>query len=149
MPRRTGNAHPNITPYDTFATGSEPIFLAVGNDKQFATLCRVLDATELAGRRALRRQRPALHPPHGTQGRCSKPSWPRTNASRWPMRWCALACPARRSRTWPPRWQTRTRCTARWWCDIGEGYRGVASPIKLSRTPATYRLPPPAFDKGA
>jgi crotonobetainyl-CoA:carnitine CoA-transferase CaiB-like acyl-CoA transferase len=23
------------------------------------------------------------------------------------------------------------------------GYRGIASPIKLSRTPATYRLPPP------
>lgn len=23
-------------------------------------------------------------------------------------------------------------------------YRGVASPIKLSRTPASYRLPPPA-----
>jgi hypothetical protein len=26
---------------------------------------------------------------------------------------------------------------------IGEGYEGVASPIKLSRTPATYRLAPP------
>jgi formyl-CoA transferase len=25
-----------------------------------------------------------------------------------------------------------------------EGYRGVASPIKLARTPASYRLPPPA-----
>jgi crotonobetainyl-CoA:carnitine CoA-transferase CaiB-like acyl-CoA transferase len=27
---------------------------------------------------------------------------------------------------------------------IGESYRGVASPIKLARTPATYRAPPPA-----
>jgi crotonobetainyl-CoA:carnitine CoA-transferase CaiB-like acyl-CoA transferase len=26
---------------------------------------------------------------------------------------------------------------------IGDGYTGVASPIKLSRTPATYRLAPP------
>ncbi len=26
---------------------------------------------------------------------------------------------------------------------IGNGYTGVASPIKLSRTPATYRLAPP------
>jgi formyl-CoA transferase len=24
-------------------------------------------------------------------------------------------------------------------------YRGTGSPIKLSRTPATYRLPPPGF----
>jgi hypothetical protein len=28
---------------------------------------------------------------------------------------------------------------------ISDGYRGVASPIKLGRTPATYRLPPPPF----
>lgn len=27
--------------------------------------------------------------------------------------------------------------------NIGDGYTGVASPIKLSRTPATYRRPPP------
>ena len=30
VPGRSGNAHPNICPYDTFATGSTPIFLAVG-----------------------------------------------------------------------------------------------------------------------
>ncbi|MFZ4651331.1 MAG: CaiB/BaiF CoA transferase family protein, partial [Rubrivivax sp.] len=36
IPGRTGNAHPNICPYDTFRTGTEPIFLAVGNDRQFA-----------------------------------------------------------------------------------------------------------------
>jgi crotonobetainyl-CoA:carnitine CoA-transferase CaiB-like acyl-CoA transferase len=27
--------------------------------------------------------------------------------------------------------------------EIGDGYRGVGSPIKLSRTPATYRHAPP------
>jgi crotonobetainyl-CoA:carnitine CoA-transferase CaiB-like acyl-CoA transferase len=27
--------------------------------------------------------------------------------------------------------------------EIGDGYRGLASPIKLSRTPATYRAEPP------
>jgi hypothetical protein len=26
---------------------------------------------------------------------------------------------------------------------IGDDYRGVASPVKLARTPASYRLPPP------
>jgi crotonobetainyl-CoA:carnitine CoA-transferase CaiB-like acyl-CoA transferase len=30
--------------------------------------------------------------------------------------------------------------------EIGEGYRGVASPVKLSRTPATYRAAPPRRD---
>ena len=48
IPGRSGNAHPNITPYDTFATGTEKIFLAVGNDKQFATLCRVIGVPGLA-----------------------------------------------------------------------------------------------------
>ena len=32
-PRRTGNAHPNIYPYDALATGTVPIFVAVGNDR--------------------------------------------------------------------------------------------------------------------
>ena len=26
---------------------------------------------------------------------------------------------------------------------VGDHYRGIASPIKLERTPASYRLPPP------
>ena len=49
IPGRSGNAHPNIAPYDTFATGSTPIFLAVGNDGQFAKLCEGIGAPELSG----------------------------------------------------------------------------------------------------
>src|SRR5256885_2071616 len=37
-PGRSGNAHPNIYPYDSFATGTTPVFLAVGNDRQFRLL---------------------------------------------------------------------------------------------------------------
>jgi crotonobetainyl-CoA:carnitine CoA-transferase CaiB-like acyl-CoA transferase len=48
-PNRVGNAHPNITPYDTFATATTPIFLAVGNDAQFQKLCAELGRPELAG----------------------------------------------------------------------------------------------------
>lgn len=43
-----GNAHPNITPYDTFATATTPIFLAVGNDVQFQKLCAELGRPEVA-----------------------------------------------------------------------------------------------------
>ena len=38
-PRRMGNAHPNITPYQTFATADGYMILAVGNDAQFARFC--------------------------------------------------------------------------------------------------------------
>ncbi len=34
-PRRLGNAHPNIVPYQTFAVADGHIILAVGNDAQF------------------------------------------------------------------------------------------------------------------
>jgi crotonobetainyl-CoA:carnitine CoA-transferase CaiB-like acyl-CoA transferase len=46
--RRTGNAHPNISPYDQFPTRTKPVFLAVGNNRQFATLCRHLGNESLA-----------------------------------------------------------------------------------------------------
>ena len=48
LPSLTGNAHPNIYPYDAFKTSSVPLFLAVGNDKQFQLLCKHLNAPGLA-----------------------------------------------------------------------------------------------------
>lgn len=44
----TGNAHPNIYPYDAFATRDKDIFLAIGNNGQFVRLCRAIGAPELA-----------------------------------------------------------------------------------------------------
>jgi crotonobetainyl-CoA:carnitine CoA-transferase CaiB-like acyl-CoA transferase len=48
VPERMGNAHPSIAPYELFATADGDLVLAVGNDRQFADLCRVLDDPELA-----------------------------------------------------------------------------------------------------
>ena len=48
VPRRTGNAHPNIQPQDVFACRDGQIALAVGNDGQFAKLCEVLGQPALA-----------------------------------------------------------------------------------------------------
>ena len=47
-PGRLGNAHPNIVPYQSFATSDGHIVVAVGNDAQFAALCAVLGRSELA-----------------------------------------------------------------------------------------------------
>ena len=41
-PHRLGNAHPNIAPYQTFAAEDGHVIIAVGNDRQFAKLCREL-----------------------------------------------------------------------------------------------------------
>ena len=47
-PVRLGNAHPNIAPYQVFAAADGHIVLAVGNDGQFASFCRVAGLEALA-----------------------------------------------------------------------------------------------------
>ena len=47
-PRRLGNAHPNIVPYQAFATSDGHIILAVGNDAQYERFCELAGRPELA-----------------------------------------------------------------------------------------------------
>jgi crotonobetainyl-CoA:carnitine CoA-transferase CaiB-like acyl-CoA transferase len=47
-PRRYGNAHPNIVPYQSFQTSDGFIILAIGNDAQFARFCALAEKPELA-----------------------------------------------------------------------------------------------------
>jgi crotonobetainyl-CoA:carnitine CoA-transferase CaiB-like acyl-CoA transferase len=49
MPARQGTAHPNIVPYQAFATADGHLMLAVGNDGQFARLAELLGHAEWAG----------------------------------------------------------------------------------------------------
>ena len=47
-PKRSGNAHPNIVPYQVFKTMDGSFVLAVGNDQQFRKFCAAAGLTELA-----------------------------------------------------------------------------------------------------
>ena len=47
-PERRGNAHPNIVPYQTFATADGHVILAVGNDAQFRRFCELAGSAGLA-----------------------------------------------------------------------------------------------------
>jgi crotonobetainyl-CoA:carnitine CoA-transferase CaiB-like acyl-CoA transferase len=47
-PRRIGNAHPNIVPYQVFPVADGHVIIATGNDNQFAKLCGVLGEPSLA-----------------------------------------------------------------------------------------------------
>ncbi|HEV2559482.1 MAG TPA: CaiB/BaiF CoA-transferase family protein [Microvirga sp.] len=47
-PKRMGNAHPNIVPYQVFPVSDGHVIVAVGNDGQFAKFARVLGQPELA-----------------------------------------------------------------------------------------------------
>jgi len=48
IPRRLGNRHPSIAPYDTFDASDGEFVLAVGNDSQFRACCAVLGNEALA-----------------------------------------------------------------------------------------------------
>lgn len=48
VPRRLGNAHPNIVPYQVFPVADGHVVVAVGNDGQFRKFCQVLGEPALA-----------------------------------------------------------------------------------------------------
>ena len=150
-PRRSVNAHPNIYPYDTFATQTEPIFLAVGNDKQFASLCAVLGVDVLAidplfltnaqrsVNRAALKQRLEAAQQHMACADLSAqlnakgvPNAPILDVAQ------SLAHPHTAHRNMVVKKTFGDGSNSR-------DYSGIGSPIKLSRTPASYRLPPPIF----
>jgi crotonobetainyl-CoA:carnitine CoA-transferase CaiB-like acyl-CoA transferase len=48
VPRRLGNRHPSISPYDVFSAADGEFVLAVGNDEQFRRFCAVMGQPALA-----------------------------------------------------------------------------------------------------
>jgi crotonobetainyl-CoA:carnitine CoA-transferase CaiB-like acyl-CoA transferase len=48
VPKRIGNTHPNLVPYQVFPVADGLIIIATGNDSQFVKLCAILGAPELA-----------------------------------------------------------------------------------------------------
>jgi crotonobetainyl-CoA:carnitine CoA-transferase CaiB-like acyl-CoA transferase len=47
-PKRMGNAHPNIAPYQVLPSADGHFIVAVGNDGQFRRMCEVMGLTEIA-----------------------------------------------------------------------------------------------------
>lgn len=140
-PQRTGNAHPNIYPYDIFRTRTEPLFLAVGNDRQFASLCQVLERPELAT--DPRFDRPGGRSTHRVElKRLLEDALSAFDAIDLVDRLMAANVPAapvldvEAALTHPHTVHREMRV------EIGPGYRGLGAPVKLSRTPASYRHAP-------
>ena len=47
LPKRYGNQHPTLVPYQNFQTKDKEIIIAVGNDRQFQRFCSLINAEEL------------------------------------------------------------------------------------------------------
>ncbi len=48
IPKRYGNAHPNIVPYQVFKAKDEYIIIGVGNEEQWKRFCKVIEREDLA-----------------------------------------------------------------------------------------------------
>lgn len=47
LPRRLGNEHPNITPYQVFRTADGNVIIACGNEQQWQRFCHVIERPDL------------------------------------------------------------------------------------------------------
>ena len=141
-PVPTGNAHPSIYPYDAFETKNVSVYLAVGNDAQFRKLCSMLGQPELgtdlrfctAPLRSENRRhlRPIL-----ADLLVGQDGW------KFAEELLAAGVPASAiagvdQALEHPHTKHRGMVVS-----IGESYRGIGSPVTLSRTPASYRTAPP------
>lgn len=143
-PGLTGNAHPNIVPYDKFPTATGDVFLGIGNDGQFAKLCTQLGRVEWAGdpRFASNAQRAANR---AALRALLEAELGRLDGQALCDALAAQGVPAGPVRSIPqalddPHTRHREMVVA-----IGPDYRGIGTPVRLSRTPASMRLAPPRF----
>ncbi|MET0334491.1 MAG: CoA transferase [Rhizobacter sp.] len=140
-PQRTGNAHPNIYPYDSLRTGTDPIFVAVGNDRQFASFCRCIglanlaqdERYRLAGARSVNREGLKQQLEAALAGFDGRTLVDQLMAEGVP------AAPVLSVNAALEHPHTAHRGMV---IKMEGGYRGVGSPVKLSRTPASYRHAP-------
>jgi crotonobetainyl-CoA:carnitine CoA-transferase CaiB-like acyl-CoA transferase len=145
-PRRLGNAHPNIVPYQDFPTADGYMILAIGNDGQFARFCEEAGQPGIAAdpRFATNRARVA------NRGELI-PMLKRLTIERSTADWVAaleaLAVPCGPINTLAdvfadPQVQARgLKVTMPH--PVAGSLPLVANPMKLSATPVDYRLPPP------
>lgn len=146
-PPRRGNAHPSISPYETFPTADDTIVIAVGNDHQFAALAEVLGMPQLAADARF------AHNEHRVRHRAELVPLLTTalagrGAAHWVAALTARRVPAGRCNTVTEAIAFAEReglAPVVELADAAGTSRTIANPIRFSRTPVAYRLAPPAL----
>ncbi|MFO7704787.1 MAG: CaiB/BaiF CoA-transferase family protein [Halopseudomonas sp.] len=149
-PRRMGNAHPNIVPYQDFPTADGDFILTVGNDAQFRKFCAVAGHPEwaldsrFASNAARVANRAELIP------LIRQVSVFRTTAQ-WiaDLELAGVPCGPINSldQVFQDPQVLARGLKIRMQHPLSGELDLVANPIRLSRTPISYRLPPPLLDQ--
>jgi len=141
VPGILGNGHPSIVPYNSFHAADRDIIIAVGNDRQFTSLCQIMDRDDLATD-----PRFSGNPDRVTNREALEAELNRTLSTRPAAHWLEL-CASENVPAGPINDISEAFALAD---QLGldpivqvAGRPQVAHPIRFSRTPATYRCPPP------
>jgi crotonobetainyl-CoA:carnitine CoA-transferase CaiB-like acyl-CoA transferase len=144
-PVRLGNGHPNVVPYQSFQTADGYLVLAVGSDEQFQRCCRQLGREDLAGDERYRQNRGRVDNRDSLLRSLSE-----TFLTRSTSEWLALmeqadvpAAPINRLDQVFAEPQSIARALR---IELPHPFGqvpSIASPIRLSETPPTYRRAPP------
>ncbi|MFC9763507.1 CaiB/BaiF CoA transferase family protein [Rhodococcus jostii] len=148
VPTRMGNEHPSIYPYEPLPTADGDIILAIGNDRQFRTLCDVVGAPELATD-----PRFATPPDRSHNRSALRPILQELLAAGPASEWfdiftearlpCAPINDVRGGIEFAQRLGLEPVVAVG---DGEESLPGVRNPITFSATPASYDLVPPGID---
>ena len=147
-PPRLGNEHPNIVPYQVFATADGHIMLSIGNDTTFARFCREFGLEErLADDRFATNAARVAH--RAEVAAMLAPVLAAESSAWWLGRLEALkiGCGPINSlkEVFADPQILAREALFEMEHDSGAAMKLVANPVRLSETPANYRLPPPVL----
>ena len=146
VPGRTGKWHPNLAPYQPFKTRDGDIILAVGNDSQFRSLCSFIDQPALADDPRFETN-PLRNANRGELEEVLQAAFSKQPTDYWLTNLPAQGVPASAINTIEETLdmpQVKARgMQIELPHPLAGVIQGIANPLKFSRTPATYRRPPP------
>jgi formyl-CoA transferase/CoA:oxalate CoA-transferase len=148
VPSRLGNAHPNIVPYQLFATADgRHIIVAVGTEALWGRFCGVLGIAETVGRDARFSSNQLRIENRGELIPALEQILRGGAAQDWLRKFRAADIPAGPIRSVPEALSDPQMVARRAIVEIehpGMGVaRSIANPMRMSETPVSYRLPPP------
>lgn len=143
VPVATGNGHPNIVPYDMFETRTRRIFLAIGNNGQFAKFCELVGLEGLASDRRFATNADRLANRDELTGIIAE-RLSQYDANELERKLMLAGVPAGAVRTVGDALAHPHTHHRHMVMEKGS-YRGAGIPARFSRTPGGVRLAPPRF----
>jgi crotonobetainyl-CoA:carnitine CoA-transferase CaiB-like acyl-CoA transferase len=144
-PRRMGNRHPSIAPYETLRCADGYVAVAVGNDKQFRALTQALGCAELADDPRFRTN-PQRVVHRDELVTALETVLARRGVEEWEAELRRVGVPCGRVNDIGDALAFATRLGLDPVQELGDGYLPqIRNPVRLSATPPAAPTPPPAL----